>query len=63
MQRIGSQNGIEATYNRLKKLDPEGCNPAFDPKQPFALPVEQLKAYDKWCRTMNILVTDHDAQM
>lgn len=60
MERIGSQHGIEATYNRLKALDPAGCNPAFDPKKPDALPVEQLKAYDKWCRTMLILVHDHD---
>ena len=63
LTRIGSQNGIEATYNRWKKLDPEGCNPAFDPKLPFALPVEQLKAYDKWVRTMTILVNDHDASV
>lgn len=59
--RIGSQHGIAATYNRFKALDPAGCNPAFDPTKPFALPVEQLKAYDKWCRTMTILVEDHDA--
>lgn len=59
--KIGQQHGIEATYNRLKKLDPEGCNPAFDPKNWGMLPVEQLKAYDKWCRTMQILVQDHDA--
>lgn len=61
--RIGSQHGIEATHKRLKKLDPEGSNPAFDPSVPFALPVEQLKAYDKWARTMTILVTDHDASV
>jgi hypothetical protein len=63
MPPIGSQHGIEATYNRLKKIDPAGCNPAFDPKHPDALPVDQLKAYDKWCRTMLILVQDHDAGM
>lgn len=62
MQEIGKQHGVEATYNRFKALDPEGCNPAFDPKQPDALPLEQLKAYDKWCRTMLILVNDHDDQ-
>ena len=61
MTRIGSQDGIEATYNRLKAMDPEGCNPAFNPKQPAALPIDSLKAYDKWFRTMKILVQDHDA--
>ena len=61
VQRIGSQDGIEATYNRLKAMDPEGCNPAFNPKQPAALPIDSLKAYDKWFRTMKILVQDHDA--
>lgn len=63
VQRIGSQHGITATHDRLKKLDPGGSNPAFDPAKPFVLPVEQLKAWDKWARTMTILVTDHDAQM
>jgi hypothetical protein len=60
---IGKQHGIEATYNRLKALDPEGANPAFDPKRPFDLPLDQMKAYDKWCRTMTILVSDHDANI
>ena len=63
MQRIGTQHGIEATYKRLREMDPEGCNPAFDPKNPAALPVADLKAYDKWCRTMLILVSDHDANI
>jgi hypothetical protein len=61
MTKIGNQHGIEATYNRFKALDPVGCNPAFDPKNPNALPLDQLKAYDKWCRSMLILVADHDA--
>lgn len=61
MTPIGPQSGIKATYNRFKAMDPAGCNPAFNPDQPFALPVDQLKAYDKWCRTMTILVQDHDA--
>ena len=61
MADIGSQHGIEATYNRLKALDPDGCNPSFDPKNPDVIPPNQLKAYDKWCRTMLTLVADHDA--
>jgi hypothetical protein len=60
MQVIGSQHGIIAAYNRMKKLDPEGCNPAFDPNNPDALPIDQLKAWDKECRTKLILAKDHD---
>ena len=63
VQRIGSQHGISAAHKRLKDMDPEGSNPAFDPAQPFALPVDSLKAWDKWARTMTILVQDHDASV
>lgn len=63
MQEIGPQHGIKASYQRLKVLDPNGCNPLFNPDTPDALPLSQLKAWDKWCRTMLILVADHDAQI
>lgn len=63
MEKIGTQNGIEATFNRLRTLDPAGSNPAFDPKNPTAIPLDQMKAYDKWFRTMTILAEDHDESL
>jgi hypothetical protein len=60
MQLIGSQHGIVAAYNRMKAIDPGGCNPKFDPNNYNALPIDQLKAWDKWARTMMILREDHD---
>ncbi len=60
---IGDQHGIVAAYNRMKKLDPGGCNPRFDPNNYDALPLDQLKAWDKWARTLMILREDHDSAM
>jgi len=60
MELIGKQHGIIAAYNRMKALDPAGCNPAFDPENYNAIPLDQLKAWDKKCRTDLILAKDHD---
>lgn len=60
MQLIGSQHGIVAAYNRMKDIDPAGCNPQFDPNNYNALPVEQLKAWDKVARSLMIMREDHD---
>lgn len=60
MQLIGSQHGIAAAYYRMRLLDPEGCNPNFNPNQPDALPFNQLKAWDKQARTLMILAAGHD---
>jgi hypothetical protein len=61
MPDIGSQHGIIAAYNRMKAIDPEGCNPDFDPNNYDAIPLNMLKAWDKQCRTLLILAADHDA--
>lgn len=60
---IGNQHGIIAAYNRMKVIDPKGCNPAFDPNNYDALPMSELKAWDKWARTQMILREDHDAAL
>jgi len=62
MEMIGSQHGIKAAYNRMKTIDPAGCNPAFNPDNYDALPLDQLKAWDKVCRTLMILRQDHDEE-
>jgi hypothetical protein len=46
---IGYQHGIEAARLRMKKLDPAGFN------------ASGTGAWDKYFRTMRILVADHDA--
>jgi hypothetical protein len=61
MPKVGYQDGLKAAYNRIKKLDPEGCNPNYNPDNPDAIPVDQLKAWDKVHRTLKILKEDHDA--
>ena len=61
MGKVGFQDGLKAAYERIKKIDPSGCNPKYDPDHPDALPVDQLKAWDKVHRTLKILKEDHDA--
>lgn len=63
MTKIGYQDGLKAAYNRIKKLDPAGCNPNYNPDNPEALPTDQLKAWDKVHRTLKILKEDHDASI
>lgn len=61
MAKVGFQDGLKAGYQRIKKLDPAGCNPNYDPDNPDALPIDQLKAWDKVHRTLKIMKEDHDA--
>lgn len=61
MGKVGYQDGLKAAYERIKKIDPGGCNPKYDPDHPDALPVDQLKAWDKVHRTLKIIKEDHDA--
>lgn len=63
MPKIGYQDGLKAAYQRIKKLDPAGCNPNYNPDNPDAIPVDQLKAWDKVHRTLKILKEDHDASI
>ncbi len=63
MGKVGYQDGLKAAYQRIKKLDPTGCNPNYDPDHPDAIPVDQLKAWDKVHRTLKILKEDHDAAL
>lgn len=73
---IGEQDGITATFNRLRDLDPNGTllRKIEDPKKPGsgkmiweelsaldATPLTKWKAYDKAERALTILVEDHDA--
>ena len=65
---IGSQDGIAATFNRLRDLDPAGTLLVKDAKGKWP-PLESLastsldkwKAYDKGERTLQILKDDHDS--
>jgi hypothetical protein len=61
MPKVGYQDGLKAAYNRIKKLDPAGCNPNYNPDDVNAIPVDQLKAWDKVHRTLKIIKEDHDA--
>lgn len=61
--KIGYQDGLKAAYQRIKKLDPAGCNPNYNPDDPNAIPVDQLKAWDKVHRTLKIMKEDHDASI
>ena len=68
MTTIGSQDGITASCNRLRDLDPGGTSLVKDAKgkwpsiDTLTLPLDQQKAYDKLERTLTILAEDHDAQ-
>lgn len=55
---IGSQHGVTASANRLRALDPAGTNPQRDPAN-----LSTYGAWDKWERTMSMLVKDHDARI
>lgn len=61
--KVGYQDGLKAAYQRIKKLDPSGCNPNYNPDDPNAIPVDQLKAWDKVHRTLKIMKEDHDASI
>lgn len=61
MGKVGYQDGLKAAYQRIKKIDPAGCNPNYNPDDPDAIPVDQLKAWDKVHRTLKIMKEDHDA--
>jgi hypothetical protein len=69
MTKIGSQHGVVAGVNRLRDLDPAGTLlvKGADGKWPdmeqalAGIPVDQWKAWDKWQRSFQILVADHDA--
>lgn len=68
MQTIGTNDGVAATLNRLRTLDPAGTilKPDAKGKYPADLssldgvPLDQWKAYDKLQRSLKILVADHD---
>ena len=69
MTTIGDQDGITAGANRLRDLDPKGTLlvKGADGKWPNMwqalanIPVEDWKAWDKWQRSFQILVDDHDS--
>jgi len=63
MEKIGSEHGAKAWYNRMKVLDPEYCTPEFNPDDYDAIPPKSLKAHSKLCRTLLILAADHDEAM
>jgi len=56
MELIGSQHGITAAVERLRKLDPGGTRPDRKPDD-----LSTWGAYDKLERTLSILARDHDA--
>src|SRR5215475_9161079 len=67
-QTIGSQDGIKASFNRLRDLDPGGTLlvKGADGKWPDistldSTPIDKWKAYDKWQRCEQIEKNDHDA--
>jgi hypothetical protein len=70
-QKIGSQHGVVAGANRLRSLDPGGTllKKNVDGSWPdmnealAGVPVDQWKAWDKWQRSFQILVQDHDASL
>lgn len=63
---IGNSDGIAATFNRLRDLDPSGTLlkkqgskwPSIETLA--STPLDQWKAYDKGQRSLQILVDDHD---
>jgi hypothetical protein len=71
MTKIGSQHGVTAGANRLRDLDPDGTLlvKGADGKWPdmdealAGIPQDQWKAWDKWQRSFQILVDDHDAAL
>ena len=69
VQKIGSQDGVVAEYNRLRDLDPSGTllqkvgGKWQDISTIADVPLQNWKAYDKAQRRAQILVDDHDAQM
>jgi len=58
MQKIGSQDGIKASIDRLRKIDPSGTNPNRNPND-----LSTWGAWDKLERTLQILRNDHDSQV
>jgi hypothetical protein len=70
-QKIGSNHGVTAGANRLRNLDPGGTllkknldGSWPDMNQALAgTPLDQWKAWDKWQRSFQILVSDHDASL
>lgn len=66
--KIGSQDGVDASCNRLRDLDPGGTIMRKDAKGKWppldalaGTPLDTWKAYDKLQRALSILVEDHDA--
>ena len=65
---IGNADGIAATFNRLRDLDPLGTllqkqGNKWPSIETLEQPVEEWKAYDKAQRSLQILVDDHDAAL
>ena len=56
MAAIGSQDGINASVDRLIALDPGGSKPNRNPND-----LATWGAYDKLRRTLTMLREDHDA--
>jgi hypothetical protein len=69
MTKIGTQDGVTASCNRLRDMDPGGTLLVKDAKgkwpkesiDTLTQPLDQWKAYDKLERALSILVEDHDA--
>lgn len=60
--KIGDQDGISASANRLRALDPGGTIvPQGKTIDDLTQPLSQWKAWDKLERTLRILKDDHDA--
>ncbi|HKE76632.1 MAG TPA: hypothetical protein VKB57_23645 [Acidimicrobiales bacterium] len=55
MSTIGTQDGIHASVERLRKLDPGGTKPNRNPDD-----LATWGAWDKLERTLQILRDDHD---
>ena len=55
MATIGSQDGIKASVDRLRTLDPGGTKPNRNPDD-----LATWGAWDKLERTLTMLRTDHD---
>jgi hypothetical protein len=68
-QKVGEQDGVTAGANRLRDLDPAGTllRRTAEGKWPNMwdeladVPVSDWKAWDKWQRSFQIVVDDHDA--
>jgi len=61
MPEIGDQDGIRASTNRLRALDPGGTIvPQGQTIDDLTQPLSQWKAWDKLERTLQILKDDHD---